>query len=106
MPPAQPSRDEAIVSMAGGTLDPNTGQAVPQWNPAYWDRASFRYVFEQLEDAYQEEPAIRIMSLNVLARNRRHDQVLLQVQLALQFLGQAHEGTSALHDFLQSGWGV
>jgi spermidine/putrescine transport system permease protein len=37
-----------IVSMAGGTLDPSTGQAVPEWNPAYWDRASFRYVFEQL----------------------------------------------------------
>jgi len=38
----------ALVSMAGGTLDPATGGAVPQWNPAYWDRASFRYVFEQL----------------------------------------------------------
>lgn len=38
----------AIVSMAGGSLDPATGGAVPQWNPAYWDRASFRYVFEQL----------------------------------------------------------
>jgi ABC-type spermidine/putrescine transport system permease subunit I len=34
--------------MAGGSLDPATGSAVPQWNPAYWDRASFRYVFEQL----------------------------------------------------------
>jgi spermidine/putrescine transport system permease protein len=39
-----------IVSMAGGTLDPNTGLAVPQWNPAYWDRASFRHVFEQVLD--------------------------------------------------------
>ena len=38
----------ALVSMAGGSLDPATGLAVPQWNPAYWDRASFRYVFEQL----------------------------------------------------------
>ena len=38
----------AIVSMAGGSLDPATGSAVPQWNPAYWDRASFHYVFEQL----------------------------------------------------------
>jgi putrescine transport system permease protein len=38
----------AIVSMAGGSLDPATGTAVPQWNPAYWDRASFRYVFDQM----------------------------------------------------------
>jgi putrescine transport system permease protein len=38
----------ALVSMAGGSLDPTSGTAVPQWNPAYWDRASFRYVFEQL----------------------------------------------------------
>jgi spermidine/putrescine transport system permease protein len=38
----------ALVSMAGGSLDPATGGAVPRWNPAYWDRASFRYVFEQL----------------------------------------------------------
>ncbi len=38
----------ALVSMAGGSIDPATGSAVPQWNPAYWDRASFRYVFEQL----------------------------------------------------------
>jgi spermidine/putrescine transport system permease protein len=38
----------ALVSMAGGSLDPATGSAVPQWNPAYWDRASFRYVFEQI----------------------------------------------------------
>ena len=38
----------AIVSMAGGSLDPITGTAVPQWNPAYWDRASFRYVFEHM----------------------------------------------------------
>jgi spermidine/putrescine transport system permease protein len=38
----------AIVSMAGGSLDPATGTAVPQWNPAWWDRASFRYVLEQL----------------------------------------------------------
>jgi spermidine/putrescine transport system permease protein len=38
----------ALVSMAGGSIDPATGNAVPQWNPAYWDRASFRYVFEQL----------------------------------------------------------
>ena len=37
-----------LVSMAGGSLDPATGSAVPQWNPAYWDRASFHYVFEQL----------------------------------------------------------
>jgi ABC-type spermidine/putrescine transport system permease subunit I len=38
----------AIVSMAGGSLDPITGTAVPQWNPANWDRASFHYVFQQL----------------------------------------------------------
>jgi len=38
----------ALVSMAGGSLDPATGTAVPQWNPGYWDRASFRYVFEQI----------------------------------------------------------
>jgi ABC-type spermidine/putrescine transport system permease subunit I len=37
-----------LVSMAGGSLDPATGSAVPQWNPAYWDRASFHYVFDQL----------------------------------------------------------
>jgi spermidine/putrescine transport system permease protein len=36
-----------IVSMAGGSLNPATGTAVPRWNPAFWDRASFRYVFEQ-----------------------------------------------------------
>ena len=38
----------AIVSMAGGSLNPQTGLAVPQWNPSFWDRASFNYVFEQL----------------------------------------------------------
>jgi spermidine/putrescine transport system permease protein len=38
----------AIVSMAGGSLDPITGTAVPQWDPTFWDRASFRYVIEQL----------------------------------------------------------
>jgi len=38
----------AIVSMAGGSLDPLSGQAVPQWDPTYWDRASFRYVIDQL----------------------------------------------------------
>jgi putrescine transport system permease protein len=38
----------ALVSMAGGSLDPATGLAVPQWNPLYWDRASYSYVFEQL----------------------------------------------------------
>ena len=38
----------AIVSMAGGSLDPLTGTAVPRWDPTYWDRASFRYVLEQL----------------------------------------------------------
>ncbi len=38
----------ALVSMAGGSLDPATGSAVPQWNPAYWDRASFHYVTQQL----------------------------------------------------------
>lgn len=36
-----------LISMAGGALGP-TGNAVPEWNPAAWDRASFRYVFEQL----------------------------------------------------------
>ena len=36
-----------LVSMAGGAIGP-TGSAVPQWNPGYWDRASFRYVVEQL----------------------------------------------------------
>src|SRR5688572_23773983 len=34
--------------MAGGSLDPLTGTALPQWDPTYWDRASFRYVIEQL----------------------------------------------------------
>ncbi|HEX7248466.1 MAG TPA: ABC transporter permease, partial [Actinomycetota bacterium] len=29
-------------------LNPQTGLAVPQWNPSYWDRASFGYVFEQI----------------------------------------------------------
>ena len=38
----------ALVSMAGGSLSPTTGSAVPQWNPSYWDRASFSYVAEQL----------------------------------------------------------
>jgi putrescine transport system permease protein len=38
----------ALVSMAGGSLNPSTGLAVPQWNPSYWDRASFSYVIEQL----------------------------------------------------------
>jgi ABC-type spermidine/putrescine transport system permease subunit I len=37
-----------VVSMAGGRIDPNVGNAVPEWNPTQWDRASFRYVFEQL----------------------------------------------------------
>jgi spermidine/putrescine transport system permease protein len=37
-----------IVSMAGGTPNPLSGLAEPQLNPALWDRASFRYVFEQL----------------------------------------------------------
>jgi len=37
-----------IVSMAGGTADPLTGLATPELNPAYWDRASFRYVVDQL----------------------------------------------------------
>ena len=37
----------ALVSMAGGGIGP-TGTAVPEWNPAYWDRASFRYVIENL----------------------------------------------------------
>jgi len=38
----------AIVSMAGGSLDQLTGTALPQWDPRLWDRASFRYVIEQL----------------------------------------------------------
>jgi spermidine/putrescine transport system permease protein len=37
----------ALVSMAGGGIGP-TGAAVPEWNPLYWDRASFRYVFENI----------------------------------------------------------
>jgi spermidine/putrescine transport system permease protein len=37
-----------LVSMAGGSLDQQTGLAAPQWNPAYWDRVSFRYVFDEL----------------------------------------------------------
>jgi spermidine/putrescine transport system permease protein len=40
----------ALVSMAGGAVGP-TGTAVPEWNPAYWDRASFRYVFENVAGA-------------------------------------------------------
>jgi spermidine/putrescine transport system permease protein len=38
----------AIISMSGGSQDPATGAAIPQWNPAYWDRVSFRYVVDQL----------------------------------------------------------
>jgi spermidine/putrescine transport system permease protein len=38
----------ALLSTAGGKLDPVFGNAIPEWNPAYWDRVSFRYVFEQL----------------------------------------------------------
>ena len=37
----------AIVSMAGGLVDPITGAARPEWNPLYWDRASFSYVLDQ-----------------------------------------------------------
>jgi len=37
----------ALISMAGGAIGP-TGTAVPEWNPAYWDRASFKYVFENI----------------------------------------------------------
>jgi spermidine/putrescine transport system permease protein len=37
-----------ILSIAGGKIDPIVGNAQPRWNPFQWDRASFRYVFEQL----------------------------------------------------------
>jgi spermidine/putrescine transport system permease protein len=37
----------ALLSMAGGRLDPTFGNAVPEWNPLRWDRVSFRYVLEQ-----------------------------------------------------------
>jgi ABC-type spermidine/putrescine transport system permease subunit I len=40
-----------ILSMAGGKIDPILGNAQPRWNPLLWDRASFRYVFEQLFSA-------------------------------------------------------
>ncbi|MEZ0235352.1 MAG: ABC transporter permease [Actinomycetota bacterium] len=53
----------ALVSMAGGSLDPATGSAVPQWNPAYWDRASFHYVIEQL---ISPEGVYRIVFLRTL----------------------------------------
>jgi hypothetical protein len=53
-----------------------------------------------------DDVRLAVVAGAVMHQLRRHDQVLLRVQLALQFLGQAHEGTSALHDFLQSGWGV
>ncbi len=39
----------AILSTAGGTIDPVLGNAQPQWNPAMWDRASFHYVFQELQ---------------------------------------------------------
>jgi spermidine/putrescine transport system permease protein len=53
----------ALVSMAGGSLDPATGGAVPRWNPAYWDRASFRYVLEQL---LTPEGVFRVVFLRTL----------------------------------------
>lgn len=53
----------AIVSMAGGALDPQTGLAVPQWNPSFWDRASFGYVFEQL---LSPEGVYRVVFLRTL----------------------------------------
>jgi len=37
-----------IVSLAGGFVDPQSGLARPEWNPLYWDRASFGYVFDQM----------------------------------------------------------
>jgi putrescine transport system permease protein len=52
-----------IVSMAGGSLNPATGTAVPRWNPLYWDRASFRYVFEQ---TFTEGGVYRIVLLRTL----------------------------------------
>lgn len=53
----------ALVSMAGGRLDPATGSAVPEWNPLYWDRASFRYVIDQL---LSPEGVYRIVFLRTL----------------------------------------
>ncbi|MGE5459465.1 MAG: ABC transporter permease [Solirubrobacterales bacterium] len=41
----------ALLSMAGGRLDPVFGNAVPEWNPLRWDRVSFRYVLEQIFSA-------------------------------------------------------
>jgi len=37
-----------IMSVAGGTVDAQLGNAQPVWNPLQWDRASFRYVVDQL----------------------------------------------------------
>jgi spermidine/putrescine transport system permease protein len=48
----------AIVSTAGGSLDPATGLAVPTWNPAEWDRVSWRYV---LDNAFANDGVYRAL---------------------------------------------
>lgn len=52
-----------LVSMAGGSLDAQTGLALPQWNPAYWDRVSFGYVFEEL---FSADGLYRVLFLRTL----------------------------------------
>ena len=47
-----------------------------------------------------DEAGFAAVARAVVHELRGHDQVLLRVQLALQFLGQAHESTSALHSKL------
>lgn len=53
----------ALLSMAGGRLDPNFGNAVPEWNPLRWDRASFRYVLEQ---TFSPDGIYRVLFLRTL----------------------------------------
>ena len=52
-----------LLSMAGGRLDPQFGNAVPEWNPLQWDRVSFRYVFEQL---FSPDGIYRVVFLRTL----------------------------------------
>ena len=54
--------------------------------------------------AFLDDEAGGARVIGVVAhQRRRYDQVFLRRQLALQFLGQAHKGTSALHVDLQTG---
>jgi spermidine/putrescine transport system permease protein len=53
----------ALLSMAGGRLDPVFGNAVPEWNPLRWDRVSFRYVLEQ---TFSPDGIYRVLFLRTL----------------------------------------